>query len=49
MAALLKIFFGNKIVGVIYTLKTRNGLARASIKTINGLAIASLKDRNGLT
>lgn len=34
---------------VAYTLKLRNGLARASIKTINGLAIASLKERNGLT
>ena len=34
---------------VSYTLKTRNGLARALIKTINGLAIASLKERNGLT
>lgn len=48
MAALLKIFFGNKIAK-LFTLKTRNGLARASIKTINGLAIASLKERNGLT
>lgn len=48
MAALLRIFFGNKIAG-LFTLKTRNGVNRSSIKTINGLAITSLKERNGLT
>jgi hypothetical protein len=34
--------------GVVYTLKTRNDLARSSIKTINGLPIGSLKLRNDL-
>lgn len=38
-----------EIASASYTMKERNGLARASIKEINGLAIASLKERNGLT